>query len=288
MGIKTRVKRVLNYIISIRKKHVNANIVSLNHSELLNGRVALITGGTSGIGKSIAIAFLNAGAEVVITGRNKDRVQRIVTEIGQDIFKGRIHGIDMDNTDIKSFPKKISEIDAIIMNKTIDILVNNAGIMKGQFRTCTEEEYDIVLDTNLKGSYFLCQTFADYLISRKKNGNILIITSASGIRPATSPYMLSKWGLTGLTKGLARMLAPYGIIVNGIAPGPTSTSMQKKSSHDDISWPNNLLGRMAIPEEISNMAVILASNMGNTIIGDIIYMSGGGGIITNEDVSYSY
>ena len=134
----------------------------------------------------------------------------------------------------------------------------------------------------------MSQVFADYVISRNIKANILNIVSSSGIRPAVSPYMLSKWGLRGLTEGLARILAPKGIIVNGIAPGPTATAMQPSTKDGDISWPLNLLGRMAVPEEIANMAVFLVSNMGQTIIGDIIYMSGGGGIITNEDYNYKY
>ena len=129
----------------------------------------------------------------------------------------------------------------------------------------------------------------DFKFFQENEGNILNIASASGIRPATSVYHLSKWGLRGLTEGMARVLAPYGIIVNAIAPGPTATPMLMKSGiKEDISHPRNLLGRYALPEEITNLAVILVSNMGRTIIGDTVYMSGGGGIVTNEDTYYKY
>lgn len=289
MDIKVYIKRGINYIKnSLPTNHIVANIVSLAPSDLLKGKSALITGGTSGIGKAIAIAFLNAGANVIITGRNKERAEEIAKKIQNEVNRGVVLGFELNNLSVDTFPSKIQELLQMIPGKEINILVNSAGIMCGSFKTCTEEEYDKVVDTNLKGVYFLCQAFANYYVTNNIKGNILNIISSSGIRPATSPYMVSKWGERGLTKGLARILAPYGIVVNGIAPGPTATPMQMTSASENIAWPSNLIGRMALPVEIANMAVVLTSNLGNTVIGDIVYMSGGGGVITNEDVKYEY
>ena len=135
----------------------------------------------------------------------------------------------------------------------------------------------------------MIQQVAKDMIKNKIQGNILNIASASSMRPAISAYHISKWGIRGLTEGLARSLAPYGICVNAIAPGPTATPMLGKNEEDnDIGHPRNLLGRYATPEEIANMAVILVSDMSRTIIGDMIFMSGGGGIITNEDVDFNF
>ena len=116
-------------------------------------------------------------------------------------------------------------------------------------------------------------------------GNILNIGSSSSIRPATSVYSMTKWSILGLTKGLAKILSPYGITVNGIAPGPTATPMlMKKRVKENIELPNSPLKRYIVPIEIANMAVFLVSEMGRSIIGDMIFMTGGAGIITYDDI----
>ena len=120
------------------------------------------------------------------------------------------------------------------------------------------------------------------------SGNILNIASSSSLRPAASAYTLTKWGTRGLTLGLAKTFAPYGITVNGIAPGPTATPMLNKKEGDDLAFPGNPLGRFALPEEIANMAVFLVSDMGRSIVGDIVYMTGGSGLVTFDDVTYNF
>lgn len=170
----------------------------------------------------------------------------------------------------------------------LHILVNNAGVLGASLPTATEEEFDKVIDTNLKGVFFLSQLFGNYLKVNKIEGNILNIASSSSLRPAASAYTLSKWGVRGLTLGLAKSLAPYGVTVNGIAPGPTATPMLLKDDLENITNNGNPIGRYAMPEEIANMAVILVSAMGKTIIGDIVYMTGGAGTITFDDMPYSF
>jgi 3-oxoacyl-[acyl-carrier protein] reductase len=147
--------------------------------------------------------------------------------------------------------------------------------------------YDNVLNTNLKGSFFLSQMVGKYMKENQIKGNILNIASSSSLRPAISAYTLSKWGMRGLTLGLAKSLAPYGITVNGIAPGPTATPMLK-SDNNDITNNRIPLGRFVMPEEIANMAVFLVSGFGRSIIGDIVYMTGGAGVVTYEDMSYNF
>lgn len=119
-------------------------------------------------------------------------------------------------------------------------------------------------------------------------GNILNIASSSSLRPAASAYTLTKWGTRGLTLGLAKTLAPYGITVNGIAPGPTATPMLHREQGDNLAFHGNPLGRFALPEEIANMAVFLVSPMGRSVVGDIVYMTGGSGLVTFDDVSYRF
>lgn len=286
MGFIKRTLRLILRRLPIYK--VTAQIVELPKEQLLSGRTALVTGGTSGIGNEIARAYLKAGASVIITGRSQERVDKAVKQL-QEVAKGAsIHGIVLDMKDVCA----IDEIITSAIHETpfhqIDILVNNAGVSGDSFPYTTEEVYDNTLDTNLKGVYFLSQYFARYLKENHIKGNILNIASSSSDRPVNSAYALSKWGVKGLTKGLARFLAPYGITVNGIAPGQTVTPMMQSVSPDNIYHATNLIGRYIMPQEIANMAVFLVSEMGRSIVGDIVYMTGGSGNVTNEDLPYEF
>ena len=288
MSIKKYLKRAFVFLLhGIPERHVIANITKLAPNEMLKGRTALITGATSGIGFEIAKSYLEAGAKVIITGRDKDRIQHacsLLKSIHQNYI---VHGIQMNNCDVPIFKEKIEEMLRWKDINQIDILVNNAGVLGGDIRDTTETEYDNIVNTNLKGVFFLSQMIGHYYKEQHIEGNILNIASSSSLRPAASAYTITKWGIRGLTLGLAKILTPYGIIVNGIAPGPTATRMIFKESNTDIAF-KNPIGRCAMPEEIANMAVFLVSNMGRSIVGDIIYMTGGSGLITLDDVNYEF
>lgn len=283
------IKKGLQPIIRRLPFHkVTPQIVELKQESLLQGRTALVTGGTSGIGNEIARSFLKAGATVLITGRNQERIDKVVAEMKKDIPNAPIYGLAMNMIDVGGIKEKMSQVLQILPSHQIDILVNNAGVSGDSFATTTEEQYVNTMDTNLKGVYFLSQYIAHYYIDNKIKGNILNIASSSSLRPANSAYSISKWGIRGLTEGLARVLAPRGITVNGIAPGQTVTPMMQGASTDNIYHPTNLIGRYILPVEIANMAVILVSEMGRTIVGDIVYMTGGSGNVTNEDLPYDF
>lgn len=277
----------MRYIIAgIPIVRPQVNVLSQNN--LLKGRNAFITGGTSGIGLEIAKAYINAGANVVITGRSIERLTAACDRLHKETgLKNRAFAIVMDNTKISEFEGHLQKAIELLESGSIDILVNNAGILGGHITNATEEEYDSVLDTNLKGVFFLTKLFAEYMKANNIQGNILNIASSSGVCPANSAYCVSKWGVRGLTEGYARSLAPLGIVVNGIAPGPTATPMLL-SDTKDLSHGKIPLGRYALPEEIANMAVIMVSNMARTIVGDIVYMTGGAGNITKENISYNF
>lgn len=289
MPIKQYIKRSLRFIVKgVPVNHVTAEIVTLPRNELLQGRVALITGGTSGIGFHIAKAFLASGATVIITGRDKERTALRYNELANiPGNKGRVHSLVLDNTCVECFTPSIEKISSRL-NVEIDLLVNNAGVLGGNISNATEKEYDLIMDTNMKGTFFMSQAMGRYMKQRHIKGNILNIASSSSFRPASSAYTVSKWGIRGLTLGLAKSLAPYGITVNGIAPGPTATPMLAKGEGDNIHFERNPAGRFAMPEEIANMAVILTSGMGRTIVGDIVCMTGGSGLITFDDVDYNF
>ena len=289
---KAQVKRILKRLFDFRPvRNVTINVTALPQNQLLKSRCAIVTVGTSGIGYAIAEAFLKAGASVIITGRTKSRLDATIEKLKKTIDNALVLGIELDNTRVGSFEGVFQDMLAKVNTKgipAIDILVNNAGVNFKGMPNVVESEYDLVLDTNLKGAFFLSQMFGKYMVANKIKGNILNIASASSLRPADSAYTLSKWGLRGLTLGLAKALGKDGITVNGIAPGPTATPMMLKSGNINMSLDRILLGRYIMPEEISNIAVILVSDMGRSVMGDIIYMTGGAGILTYDDVNYSF
>ena len=288
MSINKYLKQLLIVLSNRNKTIVKANIVQLRPNQLLLGRRAIITGGTSGIGLAIARAFINAGASVIVAGRNQKKISDALSELNTIKAEGIIcDGLVLDTTDVLTFEKALEEA-AVKLGGEYDILVNSAGINGGHITNVSEDEFDNIMNTNLKGAFFLSKHVGQYFKENHIEGNILNISSAASLRPALSAYQLSKWGLRGLTQGLARALAPYNIIVNGIAPGPTMTPMLKKTSQDELTHPKNLIGRYAMPEEIANIAVVLCSDMGRTIVGHTVFMSGGSGEINNDDIDYKF
>lgn len=274
------IKKVFKLLFDHRPiTNIMVKIALLPPNELLNGRCALVTGGTSGIGYAIAKAYVNAGAVVIITGRSKERINAAIRRLKIECSEATVFGCVLNNTQVSTFEKTFDDILSE---------VKVAGVNYKGMPDATEEEYDKVLDTNLKGVFFLSQMLGKYFVANNIKGNILNIASASCIRPADSAYTVSKWGIRGLTLGLAKTLAKYGITVNGIAPGPTATPMMIKDGQSNM-WLERLpLGRYIMPEEIANMAVYLVSDMGRSIMGDMIYMTGGAGVLTYDDVKYSF
>jgi 3-oxoacyl-[acyl-carrier protein] reductase len=282
-----RIYRYLRYGIPvINRQSVYAEITNLSQNELLKGRTALITGGTSGIGLEIAKAFINAGATIIITSRSDKHLR----ETQEKLPNGSpCYYFILDIRDTNQINQCIPKIVQEFGIPQIDILVNNAGINHGTNPNCFEDNFDEIIETNLRGSYLLVKVFAQYFKDNKITGNILNIASSSSDRPATDAYTLSKWGIKGLTKGLARVYSQYGIVVNGIAPGPTATPMIKgDDTSNELTHEKGLTGRMTHPVEVANMAVILVSNISRMVIGDIVYMSGGLGNVYTEDVEYHF
>ena len=174
MSLKQYLKRGFRFILQgVPIKNIQASIVTLAPNELLKSRVALITGGTSGIGFSIAKAFLNSGATVIITGRNDERIKEACMKLESDLYKGKILGVVLDNTKVETFETDFYNVIQLLGGKQIDILVNNAGVLGGHISTATIDEYDKVMNTNLRGVFFLCQMFGKYLKDNSIKGNIL-------------------------------------------------------------------------------------------------------------------
>jgi 3-oxoacyl-[acyl-carrier protein] reductase len=285
MNLKKKIKGFIRLFVPDKK--VIAQVSELGPNEYLKDRKALITGGTNGIGYAMAKAFVKAGAAVCITGRNQQRVDEAVRKLKEDTSKDApIYGFQMDNREVSKFDCFLTEVISKLQG--LDILVNNAGVLGGDIQNCSEDDFDKILDTNLKASFFLSRAVARHCIKQHIEGNILNIASSSSLRPASSAYTLSKWGLRGMTLGMAKSFAPYGITVNGLAPGPTATNMILGEDRSNIAFVKNPTGRCAMPEEIANMAVFLTSSMGKMIVGDTIFMTGGAGLITFDDVHYNF
>lgn len=270
-------KKVLRKIICLfRKKEKIAIIKQTNSNQLLNEKVALITGGSGGIGFAIAEKYINCGAKVIISGRNEEKLKKCCNDLGKQCAY-----IVFDQVNIDSINDKVLEASKIFGK--IDILVNNAGTHISRenlnFFNIIPNEYDEIMDLNLKSTFFVSQAVSNYMKEKKISGNILMISSSRAAEPTWSPYGLSKLGITGLTKGIAKELIKYNITVNGIAPGPTATSMQEYIKGDSIYTNQTPLARYTLPEEVAEYAVLLVSDLGKTIIGDTLYMSGGRGTI---------
>lgn len=281
--IRNIVKKIVRKIARLFTDSYVVNISDVPVSNVLKEKVILLTGSTGGLGTEFAKAFLKSGARVILCGRNLQKLANLQKELIKinPFYSDNIRLLEMDQKKYSDYDIKFNK--AIMLFGRIDVLVNNAGIMGGTIPYADFETYDSVFDTNLKSVFFLSQIAIKYYKENQIKGNILNIASSSSLRPAYSAYAVSKWGLKGLTLGLAKLGVKYGITVNGIAPGPTATPMLGKNENDDLSKPESPIKRYIHPIEIASMAVFLLSNNARSIVGDIIYMTGGAGNLTLDD-----
>jgi NAD(P)-dependent dehydrogenase (short-subunit alcohol dehydrogenase family) len=287
--MQTALKRILRRISRRFKKVVPVHIPVLKDA-LLNNRVALVTGATSGIGRAIAEAFVASGATVIVAGRNPERVQATciaLRTMATERADSRIVGAILDLAVPETHATAIDSVLPLLGGRRIDILVNNAGVLGSfDYGGITAAQFDAVFNTNVRGTYLLTQLVVQHMLQHRVSGNILNIASSSSLRPALSPYTVSKWAMRGLTLGLAKTLIPHDIVVNGLAPGPTATPMLVADDYDGIELPQSPIGRYATAAEIAQMAVILVSGLGRMIVGDTVYMTGGAGVVTVDDIQY--
>ena len=275
MSALKKLKRIITgTVVALKSK----NYVPIQHTvngDLLKDKVALITGGSGGIGFAIAKEFLESGCKVIIAGTNEKKLSSKLEELGGG------KSVILNLSSIKEIEESVSK--AISIYGHIDILVNSAGIHSTKvfenFMEVEEKDYDSIMDINLKGTYFVTQKVAKHMVANKIHGHILNISSSTALEPAWSPYRLSKWGIKGMTLGFAQQLQPYGIIVNAIAPGSTATKLLGFKEGDSIYSADNGNHRLTLPSEIAEYAKIMVSGLGDMIVGDTLYISGGRGTI---------
>lgn len=277
--MKKRIKDILKAFLWIcKEKEMIPVSQPINVDKILDGKVALITGGSGGIGLAIAKSFIDSGCKVILAGTNENKLKSAVDSLEE---REKSKYIILNVLDITQIPNKVQEAAEKFGGSRIDILVNSAGVVShSDFFEMSEEEYDTVMDINTKGTFFMGQAVSKYMIEKNIKGHILNISSASALRPAWTPYQISKWAVRGLTLGMADMLLPYGIVVNAIGPGPVATPMLNKQAGDSIYSATNPSGRFALPSEIASLATFMVSDMGNLIVGDTFYMTGGSGTIS--------
>ena len=242
----------------------------------LKDKVAIITGGSRGIGFATAEAFLREGATVIIAASSKASADKAVAELKEKYPDRRVGGIapDLANLeDVRSIFKTVAANYGCI-----DILVNNAGVSESTpFMDYTEETFDKVMDLNVKGVFNATRAAAECMVGRKK-GVILSTSSMVSIsgQPSGFAYPASKFAVNGLTVSLARELGPKGIRVNAVAPGITETDMMKAVPKEVIEpmIARIPLRRLGQPEDIANAFVFLASDEASYITGVVLSVDG--------------
>ena len=247
----------------------------------LEGKAAVVTGGGRGIGRAICLAYAKEGADVIVNYATKDQpAQEVVEMIGK---MGRKAVAVKGNVALKADAEKIINTCVDHFGK-IDILVNNAGVSKpNMLYKMAEEQWDEVIDIQLKGPFLCIQAASKYMMERKY-GKIINVTSSAGLWGTKGQinYSAAKGGILALTKSAARELAGHGITVNVVQPGYVSTEMTEKIRTDpklkEIYAGRILLGRFAEPEEVAPSFVFLASDESNYITGQLLCVDGGVGM----------
>jgi 3-oxoacyl-[acyl-carrier protein] reductase len=242
----------------------------------LSGKVALVTGGSRGIGREIAIELARHGASVAISYvNNEEKAVEVVKEIQKFSVKGMCIKADVSK---EEEVKKL--VDAIKDELgTIDILVNNAGINRDTLLIrMNTQEWDQVIDTNLKGTYLCTRLVAKDMI-KKRYGKIINIASVAGVAGnyGQANYSASKAGVIGFTKAVAKELASRGINVNAVAPGLIETDMTQalKEEVKETLIKSVPMGRLGSPKDVANLVVFLASDKSDYITGQTINIDGG-------------
>ena len=243
---------------------------------MLTGKIALVTGAGRGIGREIALALAANGATVIVNyNGSKESAEAVVVEIVQK--GGSAEAIQCNVSDFAASEAFVKQV--LDKYKKVDILVNNAGVTRDNLMMrMTEEDYDTVLDTNLKGAFHMIRHLSRSFI-KQRGGKIINISSVSGVlgNAGQANYSASKAGLIGLTKSVAREFASRGVNVNAVAPGFIDTDMTKNMTEDAKKTLSSMIpmGKMGSTKNIADLVLFLAGDGSDYITGQVICVDGG-------------
>ena len=243
---------------------------------MLTGKVALVTGAGRGIGREIALTLAGNGATVIVNyNGSRESAEEVVAEIERS--GGSAEAMQCNVADFAASEAFVKEV--LAKYKKVDILVNNAGVTRDNLiMRMTEEDYDAVLDTNLKGAFNMIRHLSRSLI-KQRSGKIINISSVSGVlgNAGQANYSASKAGLIGLTKSVAREVASRGINVNAVAPGFIDTDMTRNMTEEAKKTLNNMIpmGKMGSTKNIADLVLFLAGEQSDYITGQVICVDGG-------------
>jgi NAD(P)-dependent dehydrogenase (short-subunit alcohol dehydrogenase family) len=248
----------------------------------LSGKVALVAGGSRGIGFAVAEGLASAGAKVVVANSTPDQGERAATQIRAQGYEARAIPLDI---------RQRASIDTLVAATLqafgrIDILVNAIGVIRrGPIEAVTEDDWDTMMGVNLRGAFLLCQAVGREMIAQR-HGKIINISSnvSQVLQPHRGAYAVTKAGMSHLTRVLGLEWAPHGINVNAIAPAPTITDLNRKFFEDN---PKDLearkqsipLGRLGAPADYVGAAVFLASRASDFVTGQTYFVDGGSNLI---------
>lgn len=243
----------------------------------LAGKTALVTGASSGLGDRFAHLLAESGAAVAVTARRIDRLEQLAGKIAQS--GGRAHPIAMDVTSVESIRVGVAAVEAAL--GPIDVLVNNSGVsVTARIGDVEEPEYDLVMNTNLKGAFFVAQAVGRSMIAGKRPGRIVNIASAAGLHPLgqISVYSMSKAGVIHMTRAMALEWGRYDINVNALCPGYIETEINRDflASPTGERMRNRIpQRRFGTPQDLDGALLLLASDAGRYMTGSVIVVDGG-------------
>jgi NAD(P)-dependent dehydrogenase (short-subunit alcohol dehydrogenase family) len=253
-------------------------LATMSADQRCAGKIVLVTGAQRGIGRAIAVRFAEAGADVALNFLDdKAGAESAAAEIAALGRRAATLGADIARPE--EARRLVEEAERAL--GPIDVLVNNAGIFpRAPFLELTEDTWDAVLDTNLKATFVCSQEAARRMVAAGRPGTIINLSSGAPYRGSmrATAYMASKLGIVGLTRGMARELAPHGIRVNAVAPGVTNTAMPRLGNTEEALAAmarSNPTGRLAEVEDIADVIVFLATDDARHVIGQLIHVNGG-------------
>lgn len=270
LNMKKYIKRVVKYLWhGVPQNNISVNVSKVQKGDTLRNRNILITGGGSGIGYAIAKRCSEEGANVIIVGRNEERLVEAAKTINNCDF------LSFDLSDIKNLPNLLEKTEKKLGSR-LDSIVLNAGISfhEQNIKYVNIEGYEQQFKTNLESSFFLAKAFIERMEGNKR-GNLLFISSERGFQCDDVPYGLTKCAINSLTRGLSRRFYRNGIRVNALAPGITTSNMTGIKDGDNLALDRVVSGRVFLADEVAEVALFLLSDASICISGEVIACDAG-------------